>query len=101
MKPQTAQLSLQVAGRLSHFLHNWEVLTTDKWVIETVKGFQIPFVGHPVQGCRPNAPIYSSELHLLIQEVKALLGKGAVQGFNPVPQESFYSTLWCPKKEVK
>ena len=24
MKPQTAQLSLQVAGRLSHFLHNWE-----------------------------------------------------------------------------
>ena len=35
-----------------------EVLTTDKWVIETVKGFQIPFVGHPVQACRPNAPIY-------------------------------------------
>ena len=37
---------------------------------------------------------YSSELHLLIQEeVKALLGKGAVQVGNPVPQERFYSTL--------
>ena len=100
MKPQTAQLSLQVAGRLSHFLHNWEVLTTDKWVIETVKGFQIPFVGHPVQECRPNAPIYSTELNLLIQEeVKALLGKGAVQACSPLPQESFYSTLFLvPKK---
>ena len=76
------------------------MLTTDKWVIETVKGFQIPFVGHPVQECRPNAPIYSSELHLLIkEEVKALLGKGAVQVCNPVPQESFYSTLFLvPKK---
>ena len=100
MKPQTAQLSLQVAGRLSHFLHNWEVLTTDKWVIETVKGFQIHFVGHPVQGCRQSAPIYSLELHLLIQEeVKALLGKGAVQVCNPVPQESFYSTLFLVAKK--
>ena len=89
-----------MAGRLSHFLHNWEVLTTDKWVIETVKGFQIPFVGHPVQGCRPNAPIHSSELHLLIQEeMKALLGKGAIQVCNPIPRESFYSTLFLvPKK---
>ena len=79
------------------------MLTTDKWVIETVKGFQIPFVGHPVQGCRPNAPIYSTEQHLLIQEeVKALLGKGAVQVCNPVPQESFYSTLFLvPKKGGK
>ena len=100
MKPQTAQLSLQVAGRLSHFLHNWEVLTTDKWVLETVKGFQVPFVGHPVQEHRPNAPIYSTELNLLIQEeVKALLGKGAVQVCSPLPQESFYSTLFLvPKK---
>ena len=47
MNPQTAQLSLQVAGRLSHFLHNWRVLTTDKWVIDTVKSFQIPFYGPP------------------------------------------------------
>ena len=97
MNPQTAQLSLQVAGRLSHFLHNWRVLTTDKWVIDTVKSFQIPFVGHP-QGCRPNASIYSTELHLLIQEeIKVLLGKGAVQVCNPAPLESFYSTLWYPR----
>ena len=104
MKPQTAQLSLQVIGRLSHFLHNLEVLTTDRWVMETVKGFQIPFVGYPVWGCRPNTPIYSTELNLMIQgEVKASLGKGAVQVCNPLPQESFYLTLFLvyPRKEVK
>ena len=41
-EPQTAQLSLGVARRLSHFLNNWEVIT-DKWVLECVQGFQIPF----------------------------------------------------------
>ena len=76
------------------------MLTTDKWVMETVKGFQILFVGYPVQECRPNAPIYSTELNLPIQEeVTAFLGKGAVQVCNPLPQESFYSTLFLvPKK---
>ena len=39
-EPQTAQLSLGVARRLSHFLNNWEVITTDKWVLDCVQGFQ-------------------------------------------------------------
>ena len=47
-KPQTAQLSNQVAGRLFLFVTNWEVLTTDKWVIQAVKGFQIPFTNQPI-----------------------------------------------------
>ena len=100
MKPQIAQQSLQVAGRLTHFLHNRKVLSTDKRVIYTAKGFQIPFVGQPVQRCRPNAPMYSTALHLLIQErVKALLGKDAVQVCDPKPQESFYLILFLvPKK---
>jgi len=42
MKLQAAQLSLNVAGRLSHCMKNWQTLITDTWVIETVQGFQIP-----------------------------------------------------------
>ena len=86
MKPQTAQLSLQVAGRLSHFLHNWEVLTTDKWVLETVKGFQVPFVGHPVQEHRPNAPTYSTDSDS--RRGEGFVRKGCCPSF------------WYPRKEV-
>ena len=32
------------------------MLTTDKWMIYTVKGCQIPIVNHPVQESQPNAP---------------------------------------------
>ena len=79
MKPQTAQLSTPVAMRLAHFQDNWKVLTTDKWVLEAVKGFQIPFISQPVQECQPNPPISSKEQSSLIQEeVKALLEKGAI-----------------------
>ena len=100
-QPQTAQLSNQVAGRLSHFLINWKVLTTDQWVVETVKRFQIPFSSQPVQDHWPNPTMYSAEQSLLIQEeVSTLIEKGAVtQVHNPQPQGNFYSTLFLvPKK---
>lgn len=35
-EPQTSQLSLCVARRLNHFLNNWKVITTDKWVLDCV-----------------------------------------------------------------
>ena len=101
LKPQTAQLSSQVAGRLSRFVTNWEVLTTDKWVIEAVKGFKIPFISQPAQDHWPNPAMYSAEQSMLIQEeVSTLVEKGAVtQIHNPQPQGGFYSTLFLvPKK---
>jgi len=76
-------------------------LTTDKWVIETVQGFRIPFLNPPVQEQQPNPPISSEEQSFLIQkEVCTLLEKGAVTKVpDPQPQESFYSTLFLvPKK---
>lgn len=100
-KPQTAELSNQVAGRLSHFITNWEVLTTDKWVLGTVKGFQIPFTNQPAQVHWPNPAVCSAEQSRLIQEeVGTLVEKGAItQVHDPQPQGCFYSTLFLvPKK---
>ena len=95
-KPQTPELSNQVAGRLSHFITNWEVLTTDKWVLGTVKGFQIPFTNQPAQDHWPNPAVCSAEQSCLIQEeVGTLVEKGAItQVHDPQPQGCFYSTLF-------
>jgi len=87
--------------RLTHFQNNWKVLTTDQWVLEAVKGFQIPFSSQPVQERRPNSPISSVEQSSLIQEeVKALLEKGAIVPVHSCyPPKGFYSTLFLvPKK---
>ena len=59
--PQTAQLSLCVARKLNYFINNWKAIITDKWVLDCVQGFQIPFYSLPNQEHRPNPPISSAE----------------------------------------
>ena len=58
VEPQSAQLLLPVAMRLSHFHINWKVITTGKWVQDAVNGFQIPFTSQPDQRDWPNPPMY-------------------------------------------
>ena len=57
-----------VVGRLAKFVNTWEVLTQDSWVLQTVRGFQIPFVGQPVQHQRPAIPCFPLEQLAQIQE---------------------------------
>ena len=37
------------AGRLQYFLKSWEKLTNDPFILELVKGYQIPFLSKPSQ----------------------------------------------------
>ena len=100
-KPQTAQLSLWVAQRLSHFHSNWKVLTTNKWVLDCVQGFLIPFTSPPVQEHQPNSPIYSAEQSsLILAEVNMLLEK---RGNYPIKmslkqQRVLLNPLPCPQE---
>ena len=52
---------LRVAGRLGQFIDTWKVLTNDLWVLQTVKGFRIPFASLPTQGTLPTEPVFPPE----------------------------------------
>ena len=39
----------QTANRLGTFLTNWNLLTTDKWILQAVSGYNIPFLRPPQQ----------------------------------------------------
>ena len=56
--PPVAKMPLMVAGRLANFVNTWEVLTKDKWILQAVTGFQIPFIGQPIQA-KPAMPVLS------------------------------------------
>ena len=91
-----------VAGRVSHFLSNWELVTRDQWVLKAVEGVSIEFYQPPHQVWRPHPPQFSQEDRLLVrEEVSQLMTKGAVQEL--CPQEArpgFYSNLFLvPKKD--
>ena len=98
------EASLMVAGRLAKFVNTWKVLTQDSWVLQTVKGFQISFVGQPVQHQRPATPCFPLEQLAQIQEeISSLREKGAISvvadpSHSQKQTELFSNLFLVPKK---
>ena len=53
-KPESGMLNTTIissstskGGNLKLFLNEWKLLTTDRWIIETVQGYKIPFLEEP------------------------------------------------------
>ena len=91
---------LPLAGRLQGLISTWKVITSDLWVVNTVRGYRIDFLSEPQQSVRPHTPQYPAEQEqLIVEEVKELLGKGAIVEVHN-PQGGFYSNLFLvPKKD--
>ena len=93
-----------LAGRLKHFLHNWEKLTQDQWILQTVKGVQIEFMNTPHQAFTPFQPkMPECDRVLLQEEITSMLVKGAIVELpEEETQRGFYSTMFLvPKKDGK
>ena len=92
---------LPLAGHLRHCLINWEKITTDSWVLETVRGLRSNFVSPPVQTVFPQeASLSGDDRSLVTLEIQELLQKGAIH-LVPPSQETpgFLSSLFLvPKK---
>ena len=42
-----------IAGRLALYLKNWQAVTQDLWVLNTVQGYRIEFLSEPTQRSCP------------------------------------------------
>ena len=92
---------LPLAGRLRHCLINWEKITTDSWVLETVRGLRLNFVSPPVQTVFPQeASLSGDDRSLVTLEIQELLQKGANSPGSPVTRDSGVSQfpLFSSKK---
>ena len=103
MKPQTAQLSLQVAGRLSHFLSNWEVLTTDKCMGDRhSEGLSNSLFQSPSAG-KPAKPSYI--LHRVrpsdTRGGESAVGKGCCPSMQPSASREFLLNSLSSTQEMR
>ena len=92
---------LPLAGRLRHCSINWEKITTDSWVLETVRGLRLNFVSPPVQTVFPQeASLSGDDRSLVTLEIQELLQKGANSPGSPVTRDSGVSQfpLFSSKK---
>ena len=94
--PLTIQAS--PVGRLAHFQSNWEKVTKDRWVLNTVKGYEIEFSLKPHQTQKPYpAQLNQTQQELVFQEIKDMISKEAVTELQTLPVGGFLC-FWCQRK---
>ena len=69
-----------VGGSLARNAQNWQRITNDPWVLQTVNGCEIEWIQMPIQGQRPHIPVFGEkEQAMLTVEVEKLIQKRAVE----------------------
>jgi len=104
IKVLIGQMNLQLnspnlAGRLAYYVPNWEQITQDRWVLQTISGYKLDLTQTPCQ-VRPSHEIAcSEEEHAKIsQEIKELQAKGAIVEAQLSPL-SFVSQIFLVEKK--
>ena len=89
------------AGSLQYFLKNWEKLTNDPFILELVKGYQIPFLSELSRTAPPSAISMSQkEIAIVDQEIQEMLKKDAVKLVQHSTENQFLSSIFIvPKKD--
>ena len=98
----TMNLSIKctrLAGRVVYFLPNWEVLTQDQWVLQTVGGYQLELTSVPHQAHVPHQIKCSPEsMAQITTEVQELLVKGAIVK-TQLTQQNYVSQIFLVEKK--
>ena len=67
------------AGRLSSYLEQWKLLTSDEFILDMVSGAHIELSSPPTQANWPTERLFSDSERLIIDsEIKSLLAKGVI-----------------------
>lgn len=99
----TPPSSAIVGGRLSQYYLSWTTISTDDWLIQTLKnGYRILFLTTPpLRSTRsPIVPFNRQQQQLLQQEIDSLLQKQPIEPVeDPYTTPGFYSNMFViPKK---
>lgn len=83
---------------MKYHLKNWQKISEDPWILETVSGYRINFDEQPCQEKLPNKILFTPDQWVIVDnEVKTLLKKGAIVKSFHEPDE-FISNLFIVSK---
>ena len=98
-------LSQSPSGKVIWFQRNWKAITSDQWVLNCVKGYEIEWVARPSQICMPRELVFpKAGADCLSAEIERLLQKDGVSPvcppFNETTSEhGFVSQLFAVSKK--
>ena len=92
--------SLLPAGKLQHFLVNWQAISSDPWILNCISGYRLEFVSKPIQSCLPHPIHFSdSDFVALDNEVSEMLLKGAIAECVPSGDDFISNLFVVPKAD--
>lgn len=90
------------AGQLKSHLKQWEKVTSDKVILDIVKGYKIGFISVPTQNFPPQQPkLEEQEERALKTLLEELLQKGVIEKCFHEERESISPIFLRPKKNGK
>ena len=88
------------AGRLSSYIEQWKLLTSDDFILDLVKGAHIELLSAPIQTICPQEKQFScNERQIIGSEIKSLLAKGVIVPSVTEPGEFISPIFLTPKKD--
>ena len=92
-------LSQYKAGNIANKVHFWLTMTSDKKILDIVRGYQIELDAIPSQSFIPSPYVFSHEhTHAIDQEIAQLLAKGVIAPTH-LSNEGFVSNIFFREKK--
>ena len=90
------------AGRTAKFLANWKLITSDRAILNIVKGWVIPLLRTPSQSKIPHSiKMNKVEEQAMDLEIKSMLAKGAIREAIPKETQFLSNVFVTPKGEFQ
>ena len=89
----------KVAGRLANYVEFWRSITSDKNILDTIRGFRIPFISFPKQVYIPREINCSQrEKSLIDREIDKYLKEGIIEQVSHSNDQFISQIFPRPKK---
>jgi hypothetical protein len=100
MNIATQEAHRPVGARLQHFLPNWQAITDDPWILNTVRGYRLELTSTPNQHHPPTPITFNQEKSAaLTSEIHKLLQKQAITQVENSPDEFLSPVFLVPKAD--
>ena len=94
------QNAIPVGGRIKYFKQNWQRITKDPVILNTVQGVSLDWITYPIQKKIPNLPNLNLEQKQILQkEILDLEQKSAIVRVVPLQDHYISNMFTVPKKD--
>ncbi|CAC5420574.1 unnamed protein product [Mytilus coruscus] len=96
----TLSKHIPIAGRLKHFVKNWEIISSDKKILKDIQNVEVNFQSRPIQLKDPRMTVRNQkEKHLMSTEVIEMLTKEVIVPVKPCRDQFLSNWFLVSKKD--